>query len=253
MNELRLAFAFLTCLPVGVPSGGAGEHAVATRFFPIVGAVLAIFVLSSLVFGAWFFDRTVACVLALIAWSLLTGGLHLDGLADCVDGLAVQGTPARRLQVMHDPRVGGIGAVGVMLWLFLKFALISRCVDQGTVAQAVFAALVFARTPLAFELSEGEPANPGSGLFSWLHTEMRRVDWVTAGLVGAALLLPVAAPAGLILSRLVVGVVLGSVTTLAWHLLWYRKIGGLNGDVLGGAVEIREVCMLIAMGIHLPW
>lgn len=253
MNELRLAFAFLTRLPVGAPTGGAPEHARATRYFGLVGAALAIHLILVLLGGAWVFDRMVACVLAVAAWALLTGALHLDGLADCVDGLATSGNAARRLQAMHDSRIGGIGAVGLTLWCLLKVALLSRCIDAGTVAQALWCALVYARMPLAFELAEGEPATPGRGLFAWLHPEVRRTDWIIAVLIGGVLLLPAVLPGGPSAARVVVGVVLGAVVTVAWHLGWYRRINGLSGDVLGGAVELREMVMLAAMGAHLPW
>ncbi len=253
MTELRLAFAFLTRLPVGEPTGGAAAHARASRYFGLTGAVIAVHVVLAVLAGAWFFDRGVACVLAIGVWAVLSGGLHLDGLADCIDGLSTNGTAGRRLQAMHDPRIGGLGAVGLVLWLALKGALLSRCIDAGTVAQAVWCAAVFARAPLAFELSEGEPATPGRGLFAWLHPEVRRPDWLIAVLLGAVLLLPAALPGGMIAARVVVGVVIGALVTLAWHLLWYRRIGGLSGDVLGGAVELREGIMLGAMAAQLPW
>lgn len=253
MTELRLAFAFLSRLPVGSPTGAASAHAASSRYFALVGAALAVHVVLAVMAGAWFFDRDVACVVAVGAWAALTGALHLDGLGDCFDGLATTGNAGRRLQAMHDPRLGGIGVVGVVLWLLLKVALVSRCVDAGTVAQAVWCAMVYARAPLAFELAEGEPATPGKGIFAWLHPEVRRADWVIALLVGAVLLLPAALPGGLLAARVAVGVVLGAIVTLAWHLGWYRRIGGLSGDVLGGAVELREVVMLAAMGAQLPW
>jgi adenosylcobinamide-GDP ribazoletransferase len=253
LNEVRLAFAFLSRLPVGTPRGGAPEHAVSTRFYPLVGAAVATVVVLVLLGGAWCFDRGVACVLAVAAWVLVTGGLHIDGLADCFDGLATHGAAERRIQAMKDPGVGGLGAVGVALWLLLKVALLARCLDQGTIAQGIWCAAVFARAPLAFELTEGEPVTPGRGLFGWLHGEMRRVDWLTSLLVASLLLLPASAPWGGMLVRVLVGGVFGAGASLAWHLAWYRRIGGLNGDVLGGAVEIREVLMLAAMGISLPW
>lgn len=253
MNEFRLAFSFLTRLPVGSPKGGAPEHAVATRYYPAVGAAVALVVIGTLLGGAWCFDRTVACVLAVTAWMAVTGGLHLDGLVDCFDGIATPGAADRRLQAMKDPNVGGIGAIGAALWLMLKVALVARCLDAGTVAQAVWCAAIFARAPLAFELTEGEPVAPGRGLFGWLHGEMRRVDWLSAAMIASFLLLPAAGASVAMLTRVTVGAVFGAAASLWWHLSWYRRIGGLNGDVLGGAVEIRELVMLAAMGIALPW
>ncbi len=251
MNELRLAFAFLTRLPVGAPKGGARENAIATRFFPLVGVALALLVFGVHTLGARLFDEPVAAILALLTWSAVTGGLHLDGLADCVDGLAVTGTASRRLQVMHDPRIGGLGAAAVAGWMMLKAALLVDCAAEGTIVPALWTALILARTPLGFELAEGEPATPGHGLFAWLHPELRRVDWVTAIVLGTALMAPLVSLGMPMVVRAGVGALLAAVSTLAWHLGWYRRVGGLTGDILGAAVELREVVILAAMGAHL--
>jgi adenosylcobinamide-GDP ribazoletransferase len=253
LNELRLAFSFLSRLPVGSPKGGAPEHAASTRYYPLVGAVVALCVIAALLVGAWCFDRTVACVLAVIVWTAVTGGLHLDGLVDCFDGIATNGTADRRLQAMKDPHIGGLGAIAVSLWLMLKVALLASCLESGSVAQAVWCAAIFARAPLAFELTEGEPVAAGRGLFGWLHGEMRRVDWLWALMIASFLLLPAAGASVGMLIRVTLGAVFGAALSLWWHLSWYKRIGGLNGDVLGGAVEIRELVMLAAMAIALPW
>lgn len=251
MNELRLAFAFLTRLPVGAPKGGARENAIATRFFPLVGVALAILVFGAHALGDRLFDSTVASVVAILTWMALTGGLHLDGFADCIDGLAVTGSASKRLQVMHDPRVGGLGAAAVAGWILLKCTLLMACELEGTLVPALWTSLILSRTPLAFELAEGEPATPGHGLFAWLHPELRRVDWITAIVLGTALMAPLVAFGTPVVVRAGAGALVAAVFTLAWHLGWYKRVGGLTGDILGAAVELREVVILAAMGAHL--
>ncbi len=252
MTHIRLALSFLTRIPVGSVEASAHDHAAGTRYFPVAGAVLAVLAVTMLFAGAWTLGSYAGCVLAVATIFVATGGLHLDGLSDCVDGLAVNGNAAKRLAVMHDARAGAVGAVAVGFWILFKVALVARCVETGTVAQALWCALIFARTPLAFELREGEPATPGRGLFAWLHPEVRREDWVISLCLGAAFLVPAFAPLGDIALRCTVGAVLGVLASAAWHLLWYRKVGGLTGDVLGAAIEIREVAMLAAMATVLP-
>lgn len=252
MNHARLALAFLTRLPLGSVEAPVADHAAATRYFPLAGAVLAVLAVATLFAGAWTLGNFAACVLAVAVVFAATGGLHLDGLSDCVDGLSVNGNAAKRLAVMHDSRVGAVGAATVVFWVLLKVALVARCVEQGTVAQALWCALVFARTPVAFELREGEPATPGKGLFAWLHPEVRREDWVIATLLGFAFLVPAFAPLGDIALRCALGAVAGVLASGGWHLLWYRRVGGLTGDVVGAAIEIREVAMLAAMATALP-
>ncbi len=253
MNEFRLAIASLTRIPVGGPSGSAAANAAASRFYPVVGAGLAVLLTVTILLSAWFLDRTAACAFTVAGWVIFTGGIHLHGLSNCFDGLAAGGNAPRRLQAMHDPRIGALGAVGLTVWCLLKFTLVSRCIDEGTISHAIWCALIFARTPLPFEFAEGEPATPGRGTFAPLHTEIRRSDWLVAAVVGFGLMLPAGMTDSEIAIRLVVGIVAGTAATVAWHLTWYRRIGGLNGDVVGGAVEIRELMMLLAMGLQLPW
>jgi len=65
----------------------------------------------------------VRALLILLAWVVLTGGLHLDGLADSCDGLLATTTPEKRLDIMKDPRAGSWAVVGVVLLLLGKLLL----------------------------------------------------------------------------------------------------------------------------------
>ena len=56
----------------------------------------------------------------------MTRGLHQDGLADTLDGLAGGRVPTDRLAIMRDPRIGAIGATGLFVSLILRYsALVS--------------------------------------------------------------------------------------------------------------------------------
>ena len=72
-----------------------------------------------------------AAALLLALTVLLTRGLHLDGLADTVDGLGGGRTPEDRLAIMKDSRVGAFGVVSLVLVLLLKFAFFLAWADQG--------------------------------------------------------------------------------------------------------------------------
>src|SRR2546429_8258581 len=70
------------------------------------------------------FAPLLAALLTVTVWKLVTGGLHLDGVADCLDGL-VGNDPAQRLAIMRDSRIGAFGAVGLILFLLLEVAAVS--------------------------------------------------------------------------------------------------------------------------------
>src|SRR5215211_6970646 len=111
----------MTTLPVRLPDDwSAGDSGRAAVWYPFVGLVIG--ALAGLVWkGAMFvLPPLVAGALTLAAWVILTGGLHLDGLADCCDGLFVSASRERRLEIMKDPHVGAFGVIGLILVLLLK-------------------------------------------------------------------------------------------------------------------------------------
>ena len=68
--------------------------------------------------------------LLLAALVILSGGLHLDGLADTIDGLAGHRTPERRLEIMRDSRIGAIGAAGLFLFLIIEYISLNNIPDK---------------------------------------------------------------------------------------------------------------------------
>src|SRR5258708_26837462 len=102
LDSLVLAFTFLTTLPLGwLRRNAQSVPGKMFSYFPLVGLVIGIVV--SLVASIGFLPRDLTAFLALTVWVGLTGGLHLDGLADSCDGLLASVSPERRLDVMKDP------------------------------------------------------------------------------------------------------------------------------------------------------
>ena len=124
MNGFWLALGFLTTLParpVPYVPGGLGR---AAAWFPVIGLLIGLLLLLVQVTAARLLGPPMAAVLAVAAWAVLTGGLHLDGLADCCDGLLVSAPRERRLEIMRDPRVGSFAVSGLVLALLLKTAAV---------------------------------------------------------------------------------------------------------------------------------
>ncbi|MDP2311373.1 MAG: adenosylcobinamide-GDP ribazoletransferase [Pseudomonadota bacterium] len=251
MNGLLLGLTFLTRLPLATEAPTPGDWGRAVRWFPLAGAVVASVGVLALTLGSLVWTPLVAAVAAVAAMVWVTGALHLDGFSDCLDGMHCYGDAARRLEVMHDPRVGAVGAAGTTLLLLAKVALVAACVESGTGVAAVWAACVFARAFLPLEIALGVPATPGKGLFARLALEVRGGDAGWASLLACLL----AAPAVMLVPSMGVGLLVGllaaGAATVAWQASWRARIGGINGDVLGAAVEIRELLLLAAMGTTL--
>ena len=115
------AFTFLTTLPLG-GLGRESENAPPGKmfgFFPLVGLVIGMIL--GVVASITFLPRDLTAFLVLVAWVGVTGGLHLDGLADSCDGLFATVAPERRLEIMRDPRAGSWAVIGVGLILLGKW------------------------------------------------------------------------------------------------------------------------------------
>ncbi len=241
VNGFWLALGFLTTLParpVPYVPGGLGR---AAAWFPVAGLLIGVLLLLVQAAAARLFGPAVAAVLVVAAWAALTGGLHLDGLADCCDGLLVSAPRERRLEIMRDPRVGSFAVTGLVLVLLLKAAALFSLGVGSTGALGLLLAPVWARWWIL--LAARWPPARADGLGSSFATAL------TPRLLGYAIALPlvllgIAVPFDW---RSLVAVVLSGLTCLGVLRLAQARIGGVTGDVFGAVVELAEVVLLMGM------
>jgi adenosylcobinamide-GDP ribazoletransferase len=234
-SALRSALAFLTVLPVAARDGAPGER-LGRALFPAVGLLLGLAAWGALWLGTLAAGPLFGAVAALAALALLTGGLHLDGLADCADGLLASGGRERRLEIMRDPRLGAFAVTALVLVLLADVALLQRLGVRAAlpalVAAGAFSRLamlaVLVALPYARERGLGRAA-AGRGpldlaVGAVLTAPAFLLDWrhAAVGLVGAA------AAAGIV------------------GALAYRRIGGATGDVYGAVSEMGQLGVLLA-------
>lgn len=233
------AVAFLTRLPLGRKLAPDGRDvARGALLFPLVGAAIGAVVGASAILAAKGLPPLAASALALALGALLTGALHLDGLADTADALA-GGSRQRALAIMRDPRIGAYGAAALILDLLLKAAALSALLERGNVLVPLVAAATLARAaplPLACFLPYARPDRGAGGVLCG------RVSIGSA--VGAAVL--AAAPALALLGwRGAAMLAAAAVVTLALGLGYRRWLGGVTGDALGATIEIAETLALV--------
>jgi len=235
MRSLRIAFGLMTTLPFRLPEdwqpGDAGRAAI---WFPAIGLLIG-----GLAWGAWklalqFFPAPVAGILTLAVWVALTGGLHLDGLADCCDGLLASAAPARRLEIMKDPRVGAFGMIGLLLVLLLKGAILGTL--SPSAGMGIFLAASLGRWCVlpAGLLPAANPEGMGADFARGL--EHRTLVWAAILPLGLALILG---------TKGVVAVLAGLLAAAAILALAKARVGGITGDVFGCIVEVVEVVVLL--------
>jgi adenosylcobinamide-GDP ribazoletransferase len=236
--SLILAVRFLTVVPVpGRPADGPGALGRAAWWFPIVGLALGgALALADRALAAAF-PTPLAAVVLVAAWTAVTGALHLDGLADCADALG-GATPARRLEILADSRIGVFGAGAIVASFAIACAAVAGLPNGVRAPILVLAPAVGRLAPLLAGASL-RAAAPAHGLgASFLGARPR-----SAGAVHLVLILGVAwlllGPAGLAIG---LGALAASVAAAAWLA---RRFGALTGDVLGAAVVLAELAFLV--------
>ena len=238
LDDLRVAAAFLTRLPLPVPEGrGIAAVAGACRAFPLVGAAIglaagAVCLASQFLgLGVW-----LAAALAVTCQVLLSGALHEDGLADVVDGLGSY-ERARRLEIMRDSRIGTYGVLALILATVLRIAAVAGLADNALAGLVVAAAL--SRAVMAWPMALLPPARDDG-----LATSAGTPPWggvIEGALIALVLALVISGSAGILAAATAAFAAL----SVAW--LVGRAIGGITGDVIGAAQVLAEIAALLAL------
>ena len=185
--------------------------------------------------------------MTLTALALATGALHEDALADMADGFWGGSTPARRLEIMADSRIGSYGATALAIILLLRFSAIAGLAAQagpGRAALALVAAAAIGRVAGLFPLWALPPARPGGKSAAVGRPNDRTM--ATACSITLALAVLLLAP-GFGVVKAALALALGGLTAWLCVRLARAKIGGQTGDVAGAVTLIAETAALLGL------
>ena len=238
--ELLAALQFLTILPVkrNFTSEQIGRS---TVWFPVVG-----FVIGAILFGLHYILELIlpiALVNALLiaALVILSGGLHLDGLSDTIDGLAGHRTPERRLEIMRDSHIGAIGAVGLFLFLIIEYVCLNSIPEKYLPFTLLLAPAV-SRWAMVYAIFVFPYARP-EGLGKAFKQAVGRSEFLIASfltLLLAVILFPTAGPV----------IAAGTWIIISLSAFYIkRQIGGLTGDTYGAINEIALITVLLVINM----
>lgn len=236
------ALRFLTIIPQPwLPPPDERSAITAIPWFPAAGLVIGALLLPFGWLGAFFWGELVGAALVVVAWGVITSGLHLDGVSDTFDAVMSWRSRERKLEIMKDSRIGAMGAIALVAVLLLKVVFLAAA--GASWWQAALVAPVLGRWANLYAIFRFPPAAEG-GLGRTFHDNVRRPDFIFATAVAVAAAL-IAGPRGLLAMLLV---------WAAAHLLarwWTRDLGGLTGDTYGAICEIGEVVAIAAIAAAL--
>jgi adenosylcobinamide-GDP ribazoletransferase len=230
---------FLTRVPVGRRVDvGAADVARGAVLFPVVGAGIG--VLGGLVAAALEgpLPPVVAGALGAAVAVCLSGGLHIDALADCADALGAE--RGRALEIMRDPRIGAFGTAAVAIALVVEAGSLGALAEHGDAAAGflVAGALSRATAPL---LAQSVPYARASGTGAVLSRGL----FAAAPIAGGALALGVSV---LLFGWAGLEVAAGAgAIAVAGGLASWRWLGGVTGDTLGATIQLTEIAALAAL------
>ncbi len=244
MTSFRTALSFFTRLPVRLPDPMT-PYAGAGAWFPAVGLIVGLLAGSVTWLATLFLPALLCGALGCLTWTAVTGGLHLDGVADCGDGMLVEADRERRLAIMKDSRLGTFGALALFFVLLFKFAALA-CLAATTAPNALswvrlagvcaMAAILGRCTPfLAMHLPCARPGGMGCDSMHGLTSKHAFFAALSALAICA-----LNGPTGVV-------VLLATLTAAALFLAAAKKrLGGVTGDVYGCLIELTE-CVALAM------
>lgn len=237
MRPFLIALQFLTRLPVRLTlSPAPSEIGHSLLYYPLIGLLLGA-MLSGI---SWLLSGVavpLSSALLLFFWVIMTGALHLDGLADSMDAwVGGLGDRDRTLSIMKDPYCGPMGVTAVVLILLIKYGAICGLSIIGNNYLLLIAPLLGrAVLPLLFITT---PYVRPSGLGAALASQVPR-----KAAIGVIMLC--------LASNLIAGVaglcsLLGTIGIfLIARLMMMRRIGGTTGDTAGALVELTEATVLV--------
>lgn len=235
--DIAVCVVFFTRLPMVEFDARNRKLGDAIWAAPLAGLLIAIIAGLVLTLASIFgVPRWPAAALALAATMLATGCLHEDGLADVADGFGGGKSVERKLEIMHDSRLGTYGAAALMMSVLVRWSAMAAIGPSVDLLCALIAAHVGSRAVFAY-LIRVTPLSTQSGLAASVGPVSRQTARLGLGIGAAGLLF-------LGLWGAVWAMIFMAAVLAGFRALCLRQIGGLNGDTLGAAQQLAEITIL---------
>ena len=259
LGGLRDALGLFSVLPVrAAPAIGRRKAVRAVLWLPVAGALLAVPAAGVLLVveagGHSAPRRLLGAALAVGVLALLTGGLHLDGLADTADGLGSRRPRDEALAIMRRSDVGPFGVAALLFTILVQITALATVSPGWPGAGAVLLAAVTGRVAVVLATGPGSPAARPDGFGALVAAATTARARVAAG---AALLVVAAGTAAVVSGpvaalRAAAAVLAGLLAAGLLRRIAVRRLGGLTGDVFGALIEVAAATALLVLALASP-
>ena len=243
---IKNLIAFLTIIPVGMDPDCLMDAANYMYLFPLVGAFigllsglfawLALHILPSLVMG----------VLTLGILLTITGLHHTDGLLDFGDGIMLQASPQKKIEIMHDQQTGAGGlALGLVTLLTTAFCIAG--LSMSIIVQSLIVSEISAKLAMVMTAWAGKSAHKGMNTYfvNAMHARFRNLRLITPLIISVGIATPLLRIVGL------TATIAGLVVALVMVGISNRHFKGITGDVMGAVNELARMTSLITILVTL--
>ncbi len=246
INRFVTAWNFLTVIPFpfsrreDFSSENLGRSLIA---FPLVGSLLGLLAGGVYLGLEKILPPMVVSVSVIFGLTLVTRGLHLDGLADTIDGLQGKSREAS-LRIMRESTIGAFGALGLIFLLLFKFSsLFSLPFQEGM--KALFVMPILGRWAFVTLLVFFPYARTEGGIASPFIHDARPIIWAGSTIFTVVVLFLIASWRGALLAALVF------LLTLLSGFYFKSRLGGVTGDIVGGTGEVVEALSLVFWNVYM--
>jgi adenosylcobinamide-GDP ribazoletransferase len=218
------------------------ELARSMAFFPLVGLLIGLLLCLGHYLLSLLFPKPLVLWLTIGLLAILTRGLHLDGLADTVDGLASGGSREKILEVMRDSRIGAFGVISLIFLIGAKYLALDQ-IANSSLYPSLILMIVLGRNSMVLVCYRSPYARSGEGLGKPFSENLRFREMAVSLLSAFGIVLLLAGVRG---GLVFLGV---GLFCLAYRSFFIKRLGGITGDILGAANELTEFLSLLFLVI----
>jgi adenosylcobinamide-GDP ribazoletransferase len=239
VTQIRLALSFLTIIRVRIKSSDESDVAASMAWFPLVGLAMGLgFALEDYALS-FLLGHVLRSAIVVLSMAVLSGAVHLDGLADTADALGAGSNRDRALEILRDSRIGTFGAIALFFALGLKVLSLMGLSGKPRLAALILAPMVgrWALVAVSYKIDYLRAEGAGSSMLGRGSDRNLAIASITAILA----MIP-------FLSRkVIIMYALAVICAIAMRWFYRRWLGGVTGDLIGACGEIVEVLAMVVI------